>query len=53
MDEKAKEDRERREKAAVVKAQQEKRSVTYTDTDGCEITVTPAGHVFYNASDWW
>ena len=29
------------------------RSVTFIASDGCEVTVTPSGAVFYNASDWY
>jgi hypothetical protein len=50
---KEQEDRERRERAAVQKAQQERKGFSYIDTDGCEVTVTSAGHVFYHPADWW
>lgn len=26
---------------------------TYIDDDGCEVTITASGHVFYNAADWY
>ncbi len=45
--------REQRERSAIRQAQVQQRSITYIDDDGCEITATPAGHVFYNAADWW
>jgi hypothetical protein len=41
------------EAMAKVQARQTGNAVTYKDTDGCEVTVTPDGHVFYNAADWW
>lgn len=37
----------------LAEAQQSGKSVVYTAQDGCEITITPLGHVFYNVSDWW
>lgn len=43
----------RREEAAKRQAAVQQRSVVYTDTDGCEVTVTPSGHAFYNVGDWW
>jgi hypothetical protein len=46
-------EQQERENEAIMLAMQLKRSLTYTDKDGCEVTVTPAGHVFYNAADWW
>jgi hypothetical protein len=42
-----------RERAVIAEAQKQDRCVTYIDDDGCEITVTPSGHTFYNAADWW
>lgn len=27
--------------------------VVFTAKDGCEVTVTPTGHVFHNVGDWW
>lgn len=55
MDHTCDEARERREyeRRAKITARREGKSVTYLDTDGCEVTVTPAGHVFYNAADWY
>lgn len=29
------------------------KSVTFIDTDGCEVTVRPDGHYFYNMADWY
>lgn len=49
-EEAARKERERRE---IIMAQQQNKSRSYIDTDGCEVTVTPGGHVFYNAADWW
>ena len=34
-------------------AREEDRCVSYIASDGCEITITPKGHVFYNVADWW
>jgi hypothetical protein len=45
--------RTQRERDAIELAKQLGRSVSYDDDDGCEITVTPQGHVFYNVVDWW
>lgn len=45
--------RRERERAAIHEARQLGRSVSYVDDDGCEITATPAGHIFYNAVDWY
>jgi len=42
-----------KEKNAVEQARRDQRAVSYIDDDGCEVTVTPQGHVFYNAADWW
>lgn len=46
-----------REKAendrAIAVAQRENRNVTFIASDGCEVTVTPGGHVFHNMSDWY
>ncbi len=46
-----------REKAenvtALAKAQTNGENVTFVAADGCEVTITPAGHVFHNAADWW
>lgn len=38
---------------AVTKARAEQRNVTFIAHDGCEVTATPTGHVFYNAADWY
>ncbi len=38
---------------AIKKAQREQRTVTYIADDGCEITATPQGHIFYKVADWW
>lgn len=55
MDTQCEEAQERREneRRAKITARKEGKSVTYLDNDGCEVTVTPAGHVFYNAADRW
>lgn len=45
--------RQRTNDAAVAKAKEIGRSHTFIDTDGCEVTATPDGHIFYNAADWW
>jgi hypothetical protein len=45
--------RENRERAAIQQAQQQQKCVNYIDDDGCGITVTPGGHVFYNVEDWY
>lgn len=34
-------------------AARDRKSRTYIDQDGCEVTVMPNGEVFYNVSDWW
>lgn len=38
---------------ALTIAKRENRNVTFIAHDGCEVTVTPGGHVFHNAADWW
>lgn len=38
---------------AVATARREQRNVTFIAHDGCEVTVTPGGHVFHNAADWY
>ena len=38
---------------AIEKAERTGKSVTFIASDGCEVTATPTGHVFYNAADWW
>lgn len=52
-DEQKQQARRQRELAAQRQAQSQAKPVTYIDDDGCEITVTSNGHVFYNAADWW
>lgn len=42
-----------REAAMVRQALQTKQPISYIDYDGCEVTITAGGHVFYNASDWY
>lgn len=42
-----------REQRAIKQAKRLKKSVTYVAEDGCEVTATPSGHIFYNAADWW
>jgi len=34
-------------------AKREGKNVTFIAHDGCEVTVTPGGHVFHNVSDWY
>ncbi|WP_211909125.1 hypothetical protein [Tardiphaga alba] len=29
------------------------KAVSFIASDGCEVTVTPAGHVFHNIDDWY
>jgi hypothetical protein len=45
--------RSARECLAMVRAREENKSMVYIDDDGCEVTVTPQGAVFFNVSDWW
>lgn len=46
--------REQSENAvALAKARLTDANVTFIAADGCEVTVTPSGHVFHNAADWW
>lgn len=45
--------RQTREKAAVAEAQRTGKGSSYIDDDGCEVSVTPGGHAFYNAADWY
>lgn len=45
--------RQNREKAAIREAQRTGKSFSYIDDDGCEVTVTPSGHSFYNMADWY
>jgi hypothetical protein len=42
-----------REQREIARAHATGKSHTYIDDDGCEVTVTPSGHSFYNAADWW
>jgi hypothetical protein len=46
-----------REKAendkAIADAQRAGRNVTFIAHDGCEVTVTPSGHVMHNMADWY
>lgn len=42
-----------REQREIQQARETGKSRTYIDSDGCEVTVTPQGHSFYNAADWW
>lgn len=45
---------EARENAPYIeRAKREQRSITFKASDGCEVTVTPDGQVFFNISDWW
>lgn len=34
-------------------AKHENRNVTFIAHDGCEVMVTPSGHLFYNTADWF
>ncbi len=45
--------RQRREAEAAEKAKREGKGHSYVDDDGCEVTVTAQGAVFYNAADWY
>lgn len=29
------------------------RTVSAIAPDGCEVSATPDGHIFYNTADWW
>ena len=40
------------EAAAIAEARRTGRNHVFKD-DGTEVTVTPAGHVFYNMADWY
>ena len=53
MDRREQHQRAKRERTALDQALQEQRPITYVDTDGCEVTVMPSGHIFYNVADWW
>jgi hypothetical protein len=46
-------ERGRREREAKDEAKKTGKSITYIDDDGCEVTATPDGHIFLNASEWW
>ena len=52
-DELKQEQRAKREQREVAKAKSRGENRSYIDDDGCEVTVTAAGHVFYNAADWY
>jgi hypothetical protein len=45
-------ERKQREARTIEEAKRTNKVITYIDTDGCEVTCTPAGHAFYNADDW-
>jgi len=47
-----KKEREENNQALMV-ARATGKSVNFKGYDGCEVTVTPEGVVFYNAEDWW
>lgn len=53
IDRLAREEREQREQRFITEAKRNQKCITYIDSDGCEVTVTPGGHAFYNASDWY
>ena len=38
---------------AIATACREGKNVTFIAHDGCEVTVTPGGHVFHNMADWY
>lgn len=38
---------------AIATARRFGKNVTFIAHDGCEVTVTPSGHVFHNAADWY
>jgi hypothetical protein len=38
---------------AIVTAKRYGKNVTFIADDGCEVTVTPGGHVFHNVADWY
>lgn len=56
-DEERREEIRARERAennrAIATARRYGKNVTFIADDGCEVTVTPSGHVFHNAADWW
>ncbi len=39
--------------SALTTARRENKNVTFIAHDGCEVTVTPDGHIFHNMSDWY
>lgn len=45
--------REAREREALQEAKREQRAITYTDEDGCDVTATDHGYIFYNVADWY
>lgn len=47
-------EREKRENdKAIAKAQELGRNYTFIAEDGCEVTVTPKGNIFFNMADWF
>ncbi len=47
-------EREQRENAPYIAAAAATgKPVTFKAADGCEVTVTPEGRVFYNMADWY
>ncbi|EKS37802.1 hypothetical protein [Afipia clevelandensis] len=47
-------DREKKENdTALIQARSQNKPITFIAHDGCEVTVTPDGRVFYNMSDWY
>jgi hypothetical protein len=38
---------------AIATARRYGKNVTFIAHDGCEVTVTPNGHVFHNIADWY
>lgn len=56
MDQQTKDMIEREQKEndiALLQARLTNKNVTFIAKDGCEVTVSPQGYVFYNAADWW
>ncbi len=39
--------------ALIAQAREKGRNITKMAPDGCEVTATPDGTVFYNTADWW
>ena len=37
----------------IAQAREKGHAVAAIAPDGCEVTASPSGHVFYNAADWW